>query len=425
MKLMKATYRTSGHPIRSTILVAIAAALVTIALVVASSSKPAVAASSLVNGSFETGNLTGWSVDTTNGGYASASPGHSYLGCGLDGWCGHVRTIWPQEGSYFAALTARYQQSEARISQPFEASNGDKVSGWVFLSTDPWVGHSYDLGQVVIKSDSGTTVATPFKESVGSGGVDPYWNYWEYTFSGVTGTATFQIEARLQKSPSSTSEESSVMGVDNVKTLTFDTTAPDTSITSGPSGLTNNAAPTFTFSGSDNLTSTANLNYQHRVDGGAWSTPPSTSTTANLTGLSEGAHLFEARAVDEAGNVDTIPARRSFTVDTIPPTITSTVPTVNANEGVLPTTDVTATFSEDMRASSINTNTFKLFKQGSTTPLAATVSYPDSLPHTAKLDPTDSLRRGWTYKAVVTTGARDLAGNRLEWEDSWFFTVSK
>jgi hypothetical protein len=35
MKLMKAAHRTSGHPIRSTLLAAIAAALATIALVVA------------------------------------------------------------------------------------------------------------------------------------------------------------------------------------------------------------------------------------------------------------------------------------------------------------------------------------------------------------------------------------------------------
>jgi hypothetical protein len=52
--------------IRSTILAAIAAVLATIALVVvASGNNSALAASSLVNGSFETGDLTGWSVDTT------------------------------------------------------------------------------------------------------------------------------------------------------------------------------------------------------------------------------------------------------------------------------------------------------------------------------------------------------------------------
>jgi hypothetical protein len=100
--------------------------------------------------------------------------------------------------------------------------------------------------------------------------------------------------------------------------------------------------------------------------------------------------------------------------DTTPPTVIAT--------GVDRTTDnVTATFSEDMLASSISGTTFKLFVKGSTTKLAATVSYSAST-DTATLDPTNSLRSGVTYKAVVTTGAKDLAGNPLEQNHRWFFT---
>jgi hypothetical protein len=92
-----------------------------------------------------------------------------------------------------------------------------------------------------------------------------------------------------------------------------------------------------------------------------------------------------------------------------------------------PTTNVTATFSEGMDPSSINGKTFKLFRKGSTTKIAATVSYPDpnSLPNTAKLDPKDPLRSGRTYKAVVTTGAKDddPAGTPLAQQYRWFFTV--
>ena len=33
---------------------------------------------------------------------------------------------------------------------------------------------------------------------------------------------------------------------------------------------------------------------------------------------------------------------------------------------------------------------------------------------TATLDPAGSLKNGVTYKAVVTTGAKDLAGNALD-----------
>jgi hypothetical protein len=355
----------------------------TMMLGVVASGSLAMAASSLNNGNFETGNLSGWSVDTANGGSAIATSSYSYWRWGED-WQLHLYWMPPQEGSYFALLTSGNQQPDVtnKIAQPFEASNGDKVSGWVFLNTDSMVVPSGDKGQVVIKSASGTTVATPFEEYIQVGG-NPYWKYWEYTFSGLTGAGQFQIEAQLQntgKIEEGYAKDHSDMGLDDVKLTTTpanDTTAPSTSITSGPNGQTNNTAPTFTFSGSDNVTITANLKYQYRLDSGGWSAA-STSTTANLTGLSEGAHLFEVRAVDEAGNVDAIPAKRSFTVDTKAPKIDSVLPKEDAKR-VARTTDVTATFSEAMMVSSIVTpaTTFKLFKKGSTTKIAAQVIYPD------------------------------------------------
>jgi N-acetylglucosamine-6-sulfatase len=113
-----------------------------------------------------------------------------------------------------------------------------------------------------------------------------------------------------------------------------------------------------------------------------------------------------------------------------------TVPAADAKQ-VDRTTNVTATFSEDMEASSIITpaTTFKLTKKGSTTKISATVSY-DPTTRTATLNPfgssTTRLARGTTYKAVVTTGAKDLAGNSLDQDPSlaglqqktWFFTTT-
>jgi hypothetical protein len=52
--------------------------LATMTLVVVASGSLAVAASSLNNGNFETGDLTGWSVDTTNGGDASVVNRYDY-----------------------------------------------------------------------------------------------------------------------------------------------------------------------------------------------------------------------------------------------------------------------------------------------------------------------------------------------------------
>jgi Tol biopolymer transport system component len=118
--------------------------------------------------------------------------------------------------------------------------------------------------------------------------------------------------------------------------------------------------------------------------------------------------------------------------DVSSPRVTSTIP--NAT-GVAPTTKVMATFSEDMMASSITTpaTTFKLVRlkaDGTTTKVTATVSYAAATKE-AKLDPATNLSSGATYKATVTSGAQDLAGNALDQNPniegnqnkSWKFTV--
>jgi hypothetical protein len=76
-----------------------------------------------------------------------------------------------------------------------------------------------------------------------------------------------------------------------------------------------------------------------------------------------------------------------------------------------------------MLVSPRNGQTFKLSKKGSSAKLVATVSY-DAGTDTATLDPRDYLRSGIAYKAVVATGAKDLAGNPLDQQRRWFFTVS-
>ncbi len=84
-----------------------------------------------------------------------------------------------------------------------------------------------------------------------------------------------------------------------------------------------------------------------------------------------------------------------------------------------------------MTASTINKTTFTLRKQNATGFVAATVTY-DPSTKTATLDPTNSLKRGATYKASVNLGAQDLAGNPLDQNASlsgsqrkdWTFKVS-
>ena len=105
------------------------------------------------------------------------------------------------------------------------------------------------------------------------------------------------------------------------------------------------------------------------------------------------------------------------------------VPAENAT-GIAPGTNVTAFFSEEIMAGTVNTRTVKLYKGSSTTALSATVAY-DATAKKPTLDPSANLQLGTKYRAVVTTGATDMAGNPPDQspttagdqQRSWTFTV--
>ena len=142
-------------------------------------------------------------------------------------------------------------------------------------------------------------------------------------------------------------------------------------------------------------------------------------------------------ATDKVWSFTTLPPPPP--TETTSPRVISTVPTANAT-GVAPSSNLTATFSEKMDPASITTSTFKLFKvnpdgtQTQITNVAVSLST-DGLG--ATLNPfgtstTTHLARGTKYKGVITTGARDVAGNQLDQntttaglqQKAWSFTVS-
>jgi large repetitive protein len=107
--------------------------------------------------------------------------------------------------------------------------------------------------------------------------------------------------------------------------------APRTTITSGPTGPTDRATPAFAFSSNE-----TGSTFQCRVGGAPWAACRSPETIATVT---DGAHTFYARAVDQANHVDATPARRPFKVDTVAPNTTIT----SGPSG--PTADRTPTFA--------------------------------------------------------------------------------
>ena len=127
----------------------------------------------------------------------------------------------------------------------------------------------------------------------------------------------------------------------------------------------------------------------------------------------------------------------AFTViqDTIKPTVSAATPT---GRGVARGTNLTATFSEKMDPLSITNSTFKLFKvkpDGSTTQITNVSVRLGTDGLVAKLNPfgTSStvLAANTKYKGVITTGAKDVAGNQLDQDPTtaglqqkgWTFTT--
>jgi Tol biopolymer transport system component len=106
----------------------------------------------------------------------------------------------------------------------------------------------------------------------------------------------------------------------------------------------------------------------------------------------------------------------TFERESLPPTVDSTSPTDNAN-GVAVGSSITATFSEPMNGSTIDTNTFTLDNG-----VTGTVTY-DANSTTATFTPTSKLDYDTTYMATITTAAEDLGGNPMLADYIWSFTT--
>jgi hypothetical protein len=225
------------------------------------------------------------------------------------------------------------------------------------------------------------------------------------------GAATVALDANVEVS------FSEVMAASTITDATF-------TLTPGGSGATLVSASV----SYDPTTKKATLNPNAQLQAGK-------TYTAKVKGGSAGVKdsVGNPMAADKVWSFTTLPPP-----DTTPPRVTSTSPTANAT-GVAPSANITATFSEKMMASSINQTTFKLLKvtsSGTTQVTNVSVS-PSTDGLKATLNPfgtstTTHLARGTKYKAVVTTGAKDVAGNHLDQistttsldQKTWSFTVS-
>jgi hypothetical protein len=205
---------------------------------------------------------------------------------------------------------------------------------------------------------------------------------------------------------------------------TIDATAPTISVTSPADGATyqRGASIYASYSCSDSADSSPQCTGP--VPSGALI---NTSTTGTKT--------FTVSAKDSVGNPNwktvTYYVKSTLGPDTTAPKVdTLKATSVTSTGAPRRATDFEATFSEKMDASTLSPSTFKLFKCSSTTSTTCTTQITttpvkagsDGL--SATLNPFGStsttllLQATTKYKVVVTTGAKDVAGNALDQDPS-------
>jgi Bacterial Ig-like domain len=127
---------------------------------------------------------------------------------------------------------------------------------------------------------------------------------WESCSSGKSysslapGTYTFSVRA--------TDGVGNVESTPATRTFTVDTQPPDTAIDSGPSGDTSSSSASFTFSATE-----PNVSFECKLDAGPWEPCISGKTYSSLA---SGSHTFSVRGRDQAGNLESSQATRTWTI---------------------------------------------------------------------------------------------------------------
>ena len=93
--------------------------------------------------------------------------------------------------------------------------------------------------------------------------------------------------------------------------FTVDAVGPPVSNGAGPGTYLAATSALFGFSSTE-----GGVTFECRLDSGSW---VACTSPKSYTGLSQGIHTFSVRAVDSSGNRTSVPATRSFTVDTVKP----------------------------------------------------------------------------------------------------------
>lgn len=234
----------------------------------------------------------------------TATEGSVTFECSLDG-ASFTSCISPTS---FSGLGDGSHQFDVRATDAAGNTDATPASfSWVIDSTPPDT--SIDSSPASLTNNA----TADFQFSSTEGGVTYECALDGGAYAACTSTASFPSLADGNHSLSVRAKD----GAGNVDpspasaAWTVDTTAPDTTVDNGPGALSASASATFQFSSPD-----IGATFECRIDGNAWA---SCSSPALFTGIGDGAHTFDARAVDGAGNADATPASYGWTVDTAAP----------------------------------------------------------------------------------------------------------
>jgi len=208
-------------------------------------------------------------------------------------------------------------------------------------------------------------------------------------------------------------------------TVVGDTTGPDTTITGGPAGSNTALNVSFEFTGTDDTTPAADLEFECSFDGGPFE---SCSSPEEIPDVAEGEHTFEVRAVDAALNVDPTPATRTWTrIDTTAPETTiDTAPETPSDS-----TTATFAFSSDEVGVSFECSLDGAPFSTCTSPMEVTgLAVGDHHFRVRAIDPSDNAdetpeRYDWTVVSPdppATTIASGPPASTTETEASFSFT---
>jgi hypothetical protein len=184
----------------------------------------------------------------------------------------------------------------------------------------------------------------------------------------------------------------------------MDITGPDTAVTSGPTGTVKSTSASFAFSSTE-----AGSKFECSLNYAAFSP---CASPKGYTGLASKTHTFRVRAVDAAGNRDDTPATRTWTADTVLPTVSGMSP---RNASV--TRDITPTIRATVKDNLTNLSkaNIKLYVNGK---LISPTKYSYSRSTDVLTYNSPKVAKG---KKTVRIVATDTAKNVRT--ASWYFTI--